>query len=160
MHKSQQDKPHEICNARSAYTNVFDQTTTKIICTFPSLDETQMWWKCSLSEWSKANHIVKTKKNLSVFPCPGTATTVSEVMWARIGGSAMHLTGPPCTLIALCSGMLVLEAATTKIKRRYFPPPHPRPANSTFPWQQSGKSKGVRLLLFKEAWAQKTLQHL
>ena len=53
------------------------------------------------------------------------------------------------TLNALCSGMLVLEAATTKIKRGYFLPP-PRPEISTLSWQQSKESRGVWLLLFKE----------
>ncbi len=73
--------------------------------------------------------------------------------WGYLGsdrGSALHLTGQPYTLKVLCSGMLVLEAATTtKINRGYFLP-LPGPEISTLSWQQSKESRGVCLLLFKE----------
>lgn len=51
----------------------------------------------------------------------------------------LHLTEKLNTLKALCSGMLVLEGTTTKIKRGYFLP-LPRPENSMLSWQQSEES--------------------
>lgn len=76
----------------------------------------------------------------------------NKTFWGYVGsdrGSALHLTGQPRTLNALCSGMLVLEATTTKIKQGYFLPP-PRPEISMLSWQQSKESRGVWLLPFKE----------
>lgn len=65
------------------------------------------------------------------------------------GGSVLHLTGRPQTLKALCDGMLLLEAATTKIKRGIlFTSPH-RPDISTLSWQPSKESRGVWLRRFK-----------
>lgn len=64
---------------------------------------------------------------------------VSGGIWAVI--SALHLTGRPDTLRALCSGVLLLGATTYKIKQRDFLP-LPRPEITALTWQQSEESRG------------------
>lgn len=71
-------------------------------------------WKHGASEESENDQIVKVSEC-----CAGAATRVLGVTWEVI--RPRHLTERLRTLSALCSGMLVLEAAaTTKIKLGYF----------------------------------------
>lgn len=79
-------------------------------------------------------------ENLSVFLSLGRAMKVLLVSQEVIG-AVLYTSLNSFTHSALCSGMLVLEATTAKIKRGYFLPLH-RPEISTLSWQQSG-AQGV-----------------
>lgn len=126
-HKSQ-DKPHDIWQAQRDYTDAYFLSTKQKH--FRLWMKTKCGWKCGWSEKSENYQ----------FPSPGTATRPFGGYLGRDQGSALHLTWQPHTLNALCSGMLMLVATTTKIKRGYFLP-LPRPEISTLSWQQS-ESKG------------------